>query len=393
MASRFQQRDFISGPGMAPPWLCGYNTNGQKFLYDIGLALDTLLEKQNEGMIAKLPGQADDTAIPLQAADRLLVQGPAETNTQFTERLRAAFDSWAIAGSRHAISEQMQGYLTGLQPGVVLTDPEFLIVGGNTTYTAWDAINYDTPQNADPIHSTVTPANWDWDGKDAHWRSWLVLFMHLVDTGQTGSTLSVDSVGGSGVAGVTSGFANLGNLSGITADNLQQYITITGAASSGNNGTFQITTVTDSADIIIANPSAVFPDANSGAISWSIAKYPYIGPAPVWGSPDFVWGAGTWGVNCSHLVIESIRAILQRWKSAATYYPNIIISFGGGDGTAGNEFSPLSGLGTGNPDGTWGGPGKLVSGVWVPARQTVNPFTAFCDGTGIAVDCYEKNIG
>jgi hypothetical protein len=106
-----------------------------------------------------------------------------------------------------------------------------------------------------------------------------------------------------------------------------------------------------------------------------------------------VWGdTYTWGVNCSPLVIQSIRQIVQRWKAASTYYPNIIISFGGGDATAGSEFSPNSAQGAGNPDGTWGGAGKNVNGVWVPARTTVNPFTAFCDGTGSRISCYEVNV-
>jgi len=66
------------------------------------------------------------------------------------------------------------------------------------------------------------------------------------------------------------------------------------------------------------------------------------------------------------------------------------VSFGGGDGTASNEFSPLSAQGAGNPDGTWGDIGKLSGGAWVPAKQPLNAFTAFCDGTGTAVQCYEK---
>lgn len=389
-----QQRDLLTSAPLAPPWLAGYNSNGQKFLYCIGLALDMLLEKHNEGQLAKCPGQADDSAIPLQAADRLLIQGPAETNASFLLRLKNAFDAWSIAGSRRSIMEQLQAYLTDLQPGVTGTDPQMLIVGGNTDLTTWDALTYDAPQGAVPAHTIVEPANWDWDGLDRPWRNWLVLFMHLVPTGVSGSTLNVASTGGSGVAGVTSGFATLTGLSGMVSDDVQRYITISGAASSANNGTFQIVARTNGTTIIIANPNAVAPDANNGSISWTIGEYPYIGPAPVWGSPDFIWGEDfTWGVRCSPLVIQSIRQILQRWKSGKTFYPNIIISFGGGDGTAGNEFSPLSSMGAGNPDGTWGGFGKLVDGCWVPSVEPLNSFTAFCDGTGQAVSCYEKNIG
>ena len=386
-------RDQITGPTLSPPWLCGEDTNAQKFMYVIGLALDALLEKQNEGMIAKLPGQADPSAIPLQAADRLMVQGPAESNASFILRLQNAYEAWGRAGGRPAVLEQIQAYLTDLQPGVVASSPECLIVGGNSSLSTWDTIFGTTPQGAPPAHALVQPANWKWDALDRPARAWLVLFMQLVATGQSGAAASVTSVGGSGVGGVTSGFATIDGLSGMTTANIQQYFTATGAASSANSGTFQIVDVVSSSSIVIANTSAVAGDANNGAIGWSIGKYPYIGPAPVWGSQGFVWGSAmTWGVNCSPLVIQSIRQILQRWKSSVAYYPNIIISFGGGDGTAGKEFSPLSSQGAGNPDGTWQDYGNNVAGCWVPSKKPQNAFTAFCDGTGSAIQCYEKNV-
>lgn len=386
----FQQRDNISGPSLGPPWLIGYNSNGQKFLYSIGLALDALLEKQNEAMRAKCPGLADESAIPFQAADRLLVQGPLEPNPSFVTRLEGAFDAWSIAGSRASVLGQIQAYLTNTTLGVNGAYPESLIVGGNLTDTTWDTIYVDTPQGDRPAHTHVTPINWDWDTKDQHWRAWLVLFMHLVEE-FSGTACSISSTGGSGVTGVTTGFAHVTGLIGM-AGATQHYLTISGAATAANNGTFQVVAVVDDTEVIIANPSAVAPDANNGAIDYALAQYPYIGPAPVWGSPDFVWGVPwTWGVNADPLIIESIRAVLKRWKSSATYYPYIIISFGGGDSTAGTEFSPNSGQGTGNPDGTWGDFGKLVDGAWVPAKTTLNPFTAFCDGSGVSIRCYEKN--
>ncbi len=375
-----QQRDVVSGPGLAPPWLCGYNSNGQKFLYIFGLMLDMLLEKSNEAQIAKCPGQgADQSAIPLQAADRVLVQGPAESNASFTLRLENAFNSWARAGSRPSALAQLQAYMTDLQVGVAASLPECLIVGGNTSLTTWDSLTIGAEQNAPPAHALISPANWNWDGLNLPARAWLVLFMHLVSTGQSGASAAVASTGGSGVAGVTTGFATLTGLAGIATDNVQQYITLSGGVA-GNTGTFQITSVVSTTSVIIANTAAV---VTAGPLAWTIGQYPYIGPAPVWGSPDFVWGDGTWGVNCSELVIQSVRSILKTWKAASTYYPNIIISFGGGDATAGNEFSPNSAEGAGNPDGSWVYPGT---------GKPLNPFTAICDGTGLATSCYEKWI-
>lgn len=403
MSAAHQVRDEMTGPQLAPPWLCGFDTTGQKFLYVIGLAMDMLLEKMTESMVAKLPGFGDPSNIPLQAADRLLVQGPAETNAQFIQRLKDAFEAWSIAGSRPSVLSQIQAYLTNQQPGIsagllAAGLPECLIVGGNTSLTTWDTTYFTDAQNAVPSHVTKSPANWDWDGQNLPSRAWLVLFMQNVYDGRGGATATVASTGGSGVSGVMTGFATITGLTGMMSTDVQKYLTIEDAASAGNVGTFQITSVLSTTSVIIANPSADSGDVNNGSLTWTTSAYPYIAPAPVWGSPSFVWGTGTWGVSCSPQVIISIRQILQRWKSAQTYYPNIIIAFGDGqtylaDGRPNSDFSPNSVEGSGNPDGTFGEYGHNASGVWIPNKHNgVNPYNAYCDGTGLAVNCYEKNV-
>lgn len=400
------QRDNLTSPGLFPPWLCGDGSNAQRFLFAMAHALDGLLEKQQQAMSAKLPTQGQDPSlIPLQAADRLFVQGPAETNAQIIARMQRARDSWKRAGSRPAVLEQVQAYLTGTQAGVAVDLPECLIVGGyvpasSTDAAVWDTIYNSTPQGGAPAHARIVPSNWDWDGDTTHpTRAWLVLFMHLVSLGRTGAAATVASTGGSGVTGVTSGFATLTGLTGMSTDDVMRYLTISGAATSSNNGTFQIAAVLSNSSVIIANPSAVAADANNGAIAWSVGEYPFIGPGPVWGSPSFVWGAGNaWGLSCSAEIVTSIRNIVKQWKSASTYYPGILISFGGGDSTSGSEFSPNSSIGGGNPDGSdasWALPGYFRSPAFVPSRQlsdpSFNPFTVMCDGTGVSIRCYEKN--
>lgn len=388
----FSQRDMMSGPTMAPPWLCGYNTNGEKFLYAVGLALDGLLEKMNEGMKAKCPGLSDESAIPFQAADRLLVQGPAETNPSFVLRLRGAFDAWSIAGSRAAVLEQVHAYLSNLQPDAGANLPESLVVGGNDTTTSWHIMYNSTPQGVPPTH-IQRPVNWEWGPVNKHWESWLVLFMRLVATGINGTAATIASTGGSGVTGVSSGFATITGLTDIVAGDIQNYLTVSGAASIENNGTFQIVNILSPTSVIIANPNAVAPDANDGSIVWSVGTYPYIGPAPVWGAPSFVWGTDhVWGIDASPLVIDSIRSILKRWKASNAFYTNIIIAFDSGSGGTGTAFSPNSTQGFGNPDGTWEDIGKASGGTWIPAKTSIGKFDAFCDGTGLASSCYEKNI-
>lgn len=382
---------------LAPPWLL--DVNGRAFLGTIGTSLDILLEKQNQAVRAKCPGLGDDAFIPLQADDRLLVQGPGESNAQFTLRLQGAFQAWRRAGSRRAVLEQMHAYLTNAQPALAVTLPECLIVGGNADLSTWHWHNIGDVPESPPAYRLVQPQNWNWDGAFTANRAWLVLYMALADVGIIGGTAVYSSVGGSGVTGVTSGFATLTGLAGLTADNEQEWITLDGFGAAGQNvGTFPIDKVLSPTSCVIANPSAVVEAVN---LNWSIARYAYLQPAPVWGSNAFIWGQGNWGVTSpaslggaayAREVIKTIRLILKRWKSAGTYYPNIIICFQGGDGSTGNRISPLNAAdGDHNPGGNYGDFGHLANGVWVPSRNyAAGDRSAFCDGTGESPQCYEK---
>jgi hypothetical protein len=356
-----------------------------------------MLEKMNQASRAHMPGLSDPSAIPYQAADRVLSQGPLESNTAFILRLQRFLDTYAQDGSRAAVLAQVQAYLTGLDPGVDPTLPFLGIVGGNTSLSTWDVLTGASAPGAPPAHTLVQPANWNWDGAQQPWRAWLILYMQLIQMNNFGIAASVSSTGGSGVAGVTSGFATLTGMTpftgvGLSSADVGRYLIVTGGASAGNNGTFQITSVLSRTSCIVANPAAVAPDANNGTLSWVVAYYPFIRPAPVWGSPAAVWGSFQWGVTVDPNLIISIRQLVQRWKSAGTYYPYIIVSFGGSSGVPGSEFSPNSVQGSGNPDGTWGGNGHNVGGVWVPSKKPINKFTSFCDGTGQYVQCTVQNV-
>lgn len=355
-------------------------------MYTFGLAADALLDKMDQAMRAHMPGEAlDPSAIPLQAADRLLVQGPNETDEQFVRRLRGALQAWSIAGSRRAVLDQLHAYLSNLQPSVALAEREMLIVGGNADLTTWDTMTFGTPQNGIPQHTLERPASWDWDGVSKPWRSWLVLFMYQ-QTLTSGAAASIVSTGGSGVAGVTSGFATVTGLAGMLEARAGDYLNITGSHAPGppatNTGSFQISSVVDDTSVIIAGPAIVAPDAANGYLDWTLGRYPFIGPSPVWGSPARVWGSFTWGVSCSPETVVSIRQIVQRWKRSAAYYPHIIVCF-----VPGVEF----GTGLTNPDGTWGDYGINVNGTWIPSKDRAHPSTAFLDGTGRYVFCNVHN--
>lgn len=377
------------------PWL--REGNAEKFIYVFGLALDALAEKMEQATNAHIPGVALTTsAIPYQAEDRVLVQGPAETNEQFIPRLQRALDTWRKAGSRESVLEQLKAYRRGIDVGVTATDPSMLIVGGNGSTTRWDVSYFADLPETPPTLARVSPSNFDWDGQVKPWRAWLVLFMRAVLTGISGTAASVTTVGGSGVSGVTSGFATLDGLTDVPTDVVGQWLTVSGAASGGNNGFFQVVLRLSDTSVMIANTNpGVASDANNGAIHWALSAYPFFRPVQVWGAPTKVWGSGTWGIEwAGHdttATIDSIRAILRTWKSARTYYPNIIVAFDGGDGTAGNAFSPLSSLGGGNPNGDFADYGHNVNGVWVP-RRSISSFDAFLDGSGRYVSCNVHNV-
>jgi hypothetical protein len=85
-------------------------------------------------------------------------------------------------------------------------------------------------------------------------------------SGQTGSAANITTVGG--------GLATVTGLTGMSASSVGRFLTISGAASSGNNGTFLIAAFISSSSVQVANASAVASDANNGSISWS-ERNPY----------------------------------------------------------------------------------------------------------------------
>lgn len=85
-------------------------------------------------------------------------------------------------------------------------------------------------------------------------------------SGQTGSSANITTV--------SSGIATVTGLTGMAAQSVGRFLTISGAASSGNNGTFLIVAFTSSSSVDVANASAVASDANNGSISWT-ERNPY----------------------------------------------------------------------------------------------------------------------
>lgn len=63
-------------------------------------------------------------------------------------------------------------------------------------------------------------------------------------------------------------------LTGMTANSVGRFLTFTGAASAGNNGTFIIASFISASSVTITNSAGVAGDVNNGAISW-VERQPY----------------------------------------------------------------------------------------------------------------------
>lgn len=85
-------------------------------------------------------------------------------------------------------------------------------------------------------------------------------------TGQSGAAASIDSI--------ASGIITISGLTGMTTASIGSYLTISGAATGANNGTFLITSFISASSVTYSNPSGVAPDGNNGSISWA-EREPY----------------------------------------------------------------------------------------------------------------------
>jgi hypothetical protein len=86
-------------------------------------------------------------------------------------------------------------------------------------------------------------------------------------SGQTGSAASIDAVVG--------GIVTVSGLTGMTATgSVGNFITISGAATAANNGTFLITSYISATSVTYSNSAGVAGDANNGSIGWT-ERAPY----------------------------------------------------------------------------------------------------------------------
>jgi hypothetical protein len=80
-------------------------------------------------------------------------------------------------------------------------------------------------------------------------------------TGQTGAVANITTF--------SLGVSTITGLTGMTANSVGNFLTVSGAAAGGNNGTFLIISFVSATSVTISNAAGSAPDANNGAITWT----------------------------------------------------------------------------------------------------------------------------
>jgi hypothetical protein len=82
------------------------------------------------------------------------------------------------------------------------------------------------------------------------------------------SAISGQSGSAATIAAAVNNQVTLTGLTGMTTTSSNHWIYLSGAANAGNDGYFKIVRYVSATSVIIYNPTGVYPDANSGSISW-----------------------------------------------------------------------------------------------------------------------------
>lgn len=171
----------------APQWWRGYW--GSRIGFSNIVPFDALLDAGGYAVLAGLPSRAPSDAYVWFGLDRQIARGPNETSLGYVARLIQWLDLWRHAGSTTTVMLSVLGYLTPLQPKMLIVK-----TSRDASVSQWDTYaEGQTPfppgsTNPTPpsIYRSVTSpggSNWQWDVDSQpyycpwmQWRSWLVIF-------------------------------------------------------------------------------------------------------------------------------------------------------------------------------------------------------------------------
>lgn len=151
---------------LAPPWLTGRG-DGEKIAFTLEWLLDSVLEKTRQGLNARFPSRAGDSALNLIIGDRGLIRGRNESRASLVARLIAwrTPRTHRVRGNAYEAVLQVWNY--------------WREADGTGYYTAIvDAhgVTHSIDVNGDDSRDEFS---WDWDGSDpdVYWsRFWVQLF-------------------------------------------------------------------------------------------------------------------------------------------------------------------------------------------------------------------------
>ncbi len=166
---------------LVPSWLGGGGAesatepedadDGEKVLWSLAILKDAWLESLRQGLDARFPSRASESANQLTGADRGIPRGRDETNAHYAQRLirwRYPYGH-RVRGNSFSLLEQFSEYFGGVD-GYVID-----VTGNKRERTAAGALSY-SYGNA-----------WDWDGEGAapRWaRFWVVLDLSAIASEQ-----------------------------------------------------------------------------------------------------------------------------------------------------------------------------------------------------------------
>ena len=142
---------------LTPWWL--HRGEGRLLLFSAGLMLDAQLERTRQGVTARFPTRAPRSVLQILGRDRGLLQGKAEPDEVFAERLR----TWRyprghkVRGNDYALLDQVSTYFRGIDTAVL------------------DASGHRYTRTANGVLGSERDTGWNWDGNGApNWsRSWI----------------------------------------------------------------------------------------------------------------------------------------------------------------------------------------------------------------------------
>jgi hypothetical protein len=160
----------------SPRWLSnrpGLNV-GAKVLYTMSAVLDIMVEIQNQGLNAALPGRGTATALPYIGYSRAITRGYAETDLSYGNRLIQWLDLWRCAGRPVGLLLALLGYFLPTSVAIRVVDNSSNWYWYNLGDTPFATLGTTPPSP----HFSLAQGNWNWDGNTAKWwRQWVIIYV------------------------------------------------------------------------------------------------------------------------------------------------------------------------------------------------------------------------